>query len=183
MFEGDLPAKQKRVLGNDDQVEDLDEVLLGLLAHSLFDKDNGHYWLALSAKTEGLQEEVLSLCRLGCDVNFSLSNKTISLVAVLRTQWQFMTHQFSDECEKNREAESRAKAQKRWSAFRKQKLDRQIEYFKVVESVHPSDEIILAVKESANSLKLMLIKSGLKKWAEQLERIEDDLTSRVANVK
>lgn len=183
MCERDSPAKQKRVLGNDDHVEGLDEVLLGLLAHSLFDSDNGHYWLALSAKTEGWEEEVLGVCRLGCDVNFALSNKMISLVAVLRTQWQFMTHQFSDECEKTREAESRAKAQKRWSAFRKQKLDRQIEYFKVIESIYPSDETILAVKGAANRLKLMLIKSGLKKWAEQLERIEHDLTSKAATVK
>lgn len=183
MFDRDLPARQKKVLGNDDQVEELDEVLLGLLAHSLFDKDNGHYWLALSAKTECWQEEVLGVCRLGSVVNFALSNKTISLVAILRTQWQFMTYQFSDEYEKSREAESRVKAQKRWSAFRKQKLDRQIEYFNVLESTHPPDEIILAVKESANSLRLMLIKSGLKKWADQFERIEHDLISKTATVK
>lgn len=52
MLGRDVPERQKRVLGNDDHVKNLDEVLLGLLAHSLFDKDNGYYWLALSAKTE-----------------------------------------------------------------------------------------------------------------------------------
>lgn len=158
-------------------VRDPNNVLLSLIAHALFEAGNGQYWMTIFSASEDWEGELVQLCRKGCYVAYALSDRSIQLNAVLKTQWEFMTHIYPSEAEKAVEAESRSRAQKRWSSFKKRSFNQQVEYFRVLKSPPPANQTAAAIKEAASGLRLLLMRLGANDWVNRLDEVEKELIS------
>lgn len=156
-------------------VRDPNDILLSLIAYALFEAGNGQYWMTTFSAAENWEGELERLCRKGCYVAYALSDRSIQLNAVLKTQWEFMTHLYSSEAEKAVAAESRSRAQKRWSSFRRRRFNQQLEYFRVLNSAPPAEQTAAAIKEAASGLRLLLIRLGASDWVSRLDEVEKEL--------
>jgi len=88
-----------------------------------------------------------------------------------------MTPIYSSEAEKAVAAESRSRAQKRWSGFGRRCFNEQLKYFRVLKSAPQADQTDAAIKEEAIGLRPLLMRLGASDGVNRLDEVEKELIS------
>jgi len=152
-------------------------IVKGLVLHHLFENKRGRYLIDFLADRGDWRENVERLLRIGSFVEYSFADKTIILEAVLLNTFEYANRSYASAAEQELFAESRSRAQKRWSRFKKLRyMPQLLESLEKKCSPQVSERRVV-IEAAASAVKILLIENGRRDWGEMTSLALEQLNS------